>query len=158
MTTLDRSEFLGVYHNTSPSSQAEVPFRVAIKRNVPGSATDYTNYGYVKTEVAAAMVYNLYAVLRFGKGAILNDVQPTADDLSAYEDFINAKPLRRERQIESREKYKAVTAAGHTFRTHIKLREEQAQQAATQAEALAKANAEIPEGDASPILPAAAAA
>lgn len=81
-----RSKYLGVYNNKYEPINAVYKYRVSIKRFV-NSKAEYTNVGYFKQELAAAYVYNIYALAIFGKGAVINDIQPNAkieEEVMAY--------------------------------------------------------------------------
>jgi hypothetical protein len=135
MTESTRSEYLGVYHNTSDSSKAEVPYRVAIKRMFNGQPS-WTNLGYVKSEKVAARIYNMYAVNFFGKGAILNDVKNDLEELREFDAFIHTegKPKRKEQLMTARQKALAIKEGGHTFRMHTELEQNKPAPAAVQPE------------------------
>jgi len=125
MTIINRSEFLGVYNNKSANSMAAVPFRAAIRRGNGDTAT-WVNLGYTKSEKVAAKIYNMYAVNFFGKGAILNDTALSADEVAEFEAFVQAKPKRHERFQEAKGLVAKIRAEGHTFRTHLSLKQEKA--------------------------------
>lgn len=121
MTVINRSEFLGVYHNKSTPSNVEVPFRAAVRRGNGDTAT-WVNLGYTKSEKVAAKVYNLYSVCFFGKGAILNDTVLSADETAEFNAFVQAKPKRIERFNEAVVKAARIRGDGHTFRLHTSLK------------------------------------
>ena len=75
---MERSTYLGVYNNNYHATQEEYPYRVAIKRYVKGIA-EYTNKGYLKREDTAAYIYNIYVLSIFGKGAVINDIEPSEE-------------------------------------------------------------------------------
>jgi hypothetical protein len=120
--TIQRSEYLGVYNNTNENSSAEVPFRVAIKRQFKGQSS-WTNLGYCKSEKVAARIYNMYAINFFGKGAILNDIELSHDELVEFNEFVNnpEKPKRATQLAKARDRAHAVLNGGHTFRKHTEL-------------------------------------
>lgn len=117
---MERSQYLGVYNNTSDDSKSEVPFRAAIRRG-QGPQANWVNLGYCKTEAVAARVYNMYAINFFGKGAIINDITLNPQELEEFEAFINAKPKRQERLAEARTRAMAVLNGGNVFRKHTEL-------------------------------------
>ena len=123
MTTTNRSDYLGVYNNTSDHSKAEVPFRVAIKLMNQGKP-NWTNLGYTKSEAVAARIYNMYAINFFGKGAIINDVDLSLEEKQEFEAFVTnpEKPKRQVQLEKARTKAHAVLDAGHVFRVHTDLR------------------------------------
>ena len=131
----ERSEYLGVYNNTSESSNAEVPFRVAIKRQFNGQAS-WTTLGYVKSEAVAARIYNMYAINFFGKGAILNEVTLTAPELEEFNAFVMnpEKPKRQQQLARARDRAQAILAGGNTFRKHTELEQNKPAPAAVQPE------------------------
>ena len=123
MTTMtNRSEYLGVYHNTSDESREEVPFRVAIKLMRKGVAK-WVNLGYVKSERVAARIYNVYAINFFGKGAILNEVDLTPEEVQEYNAFINKadKPKRLEQHNKACLAARRINDAGMRFKKHHEL-------------------------------------
>jgi hypothetical protein len=69
----------------------------------------------------------MYAVNFFGKGAILNDVKNTVEELREFEAFITAegKPKRQEQLAKARQKALAIKEGGHTFRMHTELRKQE---------------------------------
>jgi len=121
MTTINRSEFLGVYNNKQEKSKSEVPFRAAIRRGNGDKAT-WVNLGYTQTEAVAAKVYNMYAVNFFGKGAILNDVTLNASESAEFRTFLAAKPKRSVQFSEAKARATAVLKEGNTFRLHTSLK------------------------------------
>ena len=88
---MERPEYLGVYNNNYALTQEEYPFRVAIKRYINGEA-EFTNYGYFQTVETAAYVYNIYALSIFGKGAVINDVEPSVDIELEVAGYCNEHP------------------------------------------------------------------
>jgi hypothetical protein len=121
MTTQQRSDFFGVYNNTNPGTMNEVPFRAAICRNKGRDNEQWLNLGYTKTEAVAARIYNMYAVAFFGKGAIINDVTLTPEELGEFEAFIEKKEKRKETLANARARAHKVLADGHKFRKHTEV-------------------------------------
>jgi IS30 family transposase len=141
----NRSEYFGVYPNTSDSSKGEVPFRAAIKTRRNGKE-NWINLGYTKTEKVAARVYNMYAICFFGKSAIINDVALNLDEQAEFEAFVHSTEKRQQRLAEARDRAHAVLDGGHQFRKHSDVRDEQrAREYAAEQAAAAASDALQPE-------------
>ena len=120
---MEQPNYIGVYHNTNDNNKAQVPFRVAIRRGRPGQQAQWVNCGYFRSERVAARVYNMYAVCFFGDKAILNDVQPTPEEVQEFQAFVHAedKPNRAKRLAQAREVVQRAVASGKTFRKHTEV-------------------------------------
>jgi len=124
---MQRSEYLGVY--TIPEDKRGEEghaYRVALKirdRNT-GKFTWRNINATFASEEAAARVYTGYAIVFFGKGAIINAVP---GDLGRAEAGLYwlAKDNRTATKLKMVEKYERLTADGFEFKTHTQLREEQ---------------------------------
>lgn len=93
-----KNNFLGVFETNPEHDYAKsVPFRVALQivdRDDPDEKI-WMNAGYLKTENAAARVYNMYAIEHYGKDAILNDVGvPTKVQNEDFNVYLNDRPKR----------------------------------------------------------------
>ena len=87
---MERSQYRGVYINKYKPTCEEFPYRVAIKQYINGTSK-YKNIGFFKTEETSANIYNVYALNMFGKGAIINDVELSAEtrvEMQAYFDTV----------------------------------------------------------------------
>ena len=89
-STETRSEYFGVYHNRKESTQAAVPYRAAIRRG-RGDTAKWINLGYTKSEKVAAAIYNLYAVIFFGKGARVNEMTLNEAERQELEDWFKVE-------------------------------------------------------------------
>ena len=117
-----RSEFLGVYNNNTESSKASVPFRAAIRMG-HGAKARWLNLGYLASEKVAARIYNMYAVILFKKGAILNDVSLNNLELEEFQQFVNSKAKRLSSLEKARDISYALLSNGHKWRHHTDLQQ-----------------------------------
>jgi hypothetical protein len=122
-----RSEFLGVYNVTANKiEEGERPFRVAIKlKNRKTGAFNWFNVrDTFVSEIAAARIYNAYAISFFGKGAILNDTsafEVGSEVIAEVMGYFEAKPNRQATMDKIVQKRTALMDGGHVFRTHLSL-------------------------------------
>lgn len=118
-----RSEYLGVYNIPADKVEEGKTFRVAIK--LKDRKTQKFSWFNVRdnfsSEKAAAKVYNAYAISFFGKGAILNHVEGTQEELAEAKTYFAAKPNRVETRNKVQAKYTQLLEEGHVFRLHTEL-------------------------------------
>lgn len=121
-----RSEFLGVYNVAADQLKDEnKPFRVAIRFNdrKTGERKWFNVPQHFSTEVAAARVYNAYAIRFFGKGAILNKINEIAamENVNEVHEYFNATPNREKVLQRSSKRVRELLEAGHVFRQHTEV-------------------------------------
>ena len=118
-----RSEYLGVYNVAADKVEDGKVFRVAIKlKDRKTSKFSWFNVrDQFASEKSAARVYNAYAISFFGKGAILNKVEGTPEELQEVKTYFAAKPNRQETLEKVKAKMAKLTDEGHVFRTHLEL-------------------------------------
>ena len=124
---MTRSEYLGVYTIPEEKREEGRAYRVALKIK-DRKTNEFSWFNCPSTfasEEAAAHVYNVYAVTFFGKGAILNAVPKDHGRAEAGLYFLE-KPNRTQTKLKMIDKFEALKAQNHVFKTHRDLLAEQA--------------------------------
>ena len=87
---MERSKYLGVYFNRYEPTRDAFPFRAAIKQYT-NDGVKFKDLGFFRSEEAAAHVYNVNALVMFGKGAIINDIDMTRDIAVELEEYMSKR-------------------------------------------------------------------